>query len=469
MKTVSPYRLQAGVVRLLSGFSAPKGAIIICAYLAGMTGIAAGAYAMRDQIFAAPTVATDIADRLPQPVALNTTPLPMHGSATQHQDHSSDAPRLAALSPSETRLDDDLLSPLSRIFLGQPPLTPPDRPIQLDPWTEIDPAKTPDALEDEAGNPVLSASLRPRQRPEELVLRAPAQAEAELRLASLAAPVIVEEPEKLIVPSTPQITQKAHCSSRLANDMPRRRGSAPGAQTFMASVNGIDGVERDRFLANEILKGNMPRFLHRLVPVSFNGKSTDGRNTSITLCVTPDYLALGSDRDFVRVPLGLRAATRIAEEFNMLLPTPRMVDMIYRQAALRLSPRPMTPGPQMTSTAYFVRHNATVESQRQSAGAAAGTLISGHKKDVVLTSRLASNRGRVAIYGWHKPNGQPIQPLSTVHGAGYADYSHGVRLVSQTAYLNGRAVDLRTLMADPNYAGLVSHEGPLGRAVVASN
>ena len=136
--------------------------------------------------------------------------------------------------------------------------------------------------------------------------------------------------------------------------------------------------------------------------------------------------------------------------------------------------RAMSPGPQMTSTNYFMRHNATVEAQRQSAGAAPGTLISGHKKDVVLTTRLASNRGRVAIYGWHQRNGQPIQPLSTVHGAGYADYSHGVRLVSRTAFLNGQSVDLRTLMADPRYAGLLSSEGPISgpglrMAALASN
>ncbi|KRS15492.1 hypothetical protein XM52_23935 [Roseovarius indicus] len=264
------------------------------------------------------------------------------------------------------------------------------------------------------------------------------------------------------------------CPSRLSRDLPRRSGSARGAKSVLASVQNVDGVKRDQTVLREILSGNMPGFLRHLAPVNVSGKAADGSNVQITLCVTPDYLALGSDRDYVRVPLGLRAATRIGEEFNMILPTPRMVDMIYRQADLRLSPRPMSPGPQMTSTNYFMRHNATVEAQRQSAGAAPGTLISGHKKDVVLTTRLASNRGRVAIYGWHQRNGQPIQPLSTVHGAGYADYSHGVRLVSRTAFLNGQSVDLRTLMADPRYAGLLSSEGPISgpglrMAALASN
>jgi len=54
-----------------------------------------------------------------------------------------------------------------------------------------------------------------------------------------------------------------------------------------------------------------------------------------------------------------------------------------------------------------------------------GELTSGDKKDLVLTSLLWRVPGRVAIYGWHRAVNQPIQPLSKVHGARYADYSPG--------------------------------------------
>ena len=64
----------------------------------------------------------------------------------------------------------------------------------------------------------------------------------------------------------------------------------------------------------------------------------------------------------------------------------------------------------------------------------------------------------------HRPNGRPIQPLSTVHGAEYADYSHGVRLVSQTAFLNGKPTDLADIMADRELAGVVTGEGPISDA-----
>ncbi len=210
---------------------------------------------------------------------------------------------------------------------------------------------------------------------------------------------------------------------------------------------------------------NIPSHLRDLQPVEFTGV-VGGRQTQITICVTPDYLAIGSDADHVRVPLGLPAALRVADAFDMMLPTTRMVDAIYAQADVRVSPSPMPPTSAMSSTEYFLRHNATVAAQFARAGARPGLLVAGHKKDVVIANRLANAPGRVAIYGWHRSNGDPIQPLSTVHGEYYADYSHGVRLVARTAYVNGRAVDLRGLLTDGQYAGLLNSDGPLSSTTV---
>jgi len=74
---------------------------------------------------------------------------------------------------------------------------------------------------------------------------------------------------------------------------------------------------------------------------------------------------------------------------------------------------------------------------------------------------LKPSPGRVAIYGWHRTNGRPIQPLSTVHGARYADYSHGVRLVSQTAFIDGKPIDLKDVIQDRELAVIVNDEGPI--------
>lgn len=302
----------------------------------------------------------------------------------------------------------------------------------------------------------LVASLRPRARPAGLRVpqgAAPAVAEAEAPAPTLAAmPRGIE-----------RAASGAVCNSRLTRAIPTRRGGAEGGKQVMAGLMAVGGTDRDRSVTREILSGNMPSFLQDLVPVKVTGRARDGSSVSIVFCAMPDYLAVGSDSDFVRVPMGMPAATRIASQFDMLLPTRRMVDQIYRAADLRVAPQPMTPGPQMTSTDYFLRHNATVEGQVHGSSRG-GALVSGHKKDLVLTNRLNRNRGRVAIYGWHRTNGKAIQPLSTVHGANYADYSHGIRLISQTAYLNGRPVRLADLFADPTYAELISDEGPIRAA-----
>jgi hypothetical protein len=56
------------------------------------------------------------------------------------------------------------------------------------------------------------------------------------------------------------------------------------------------------------MAGNLPGFLRHLKPVMLHGQLPGGEAVEITICVTPDYLALGSDTDFLRIPMGLRTA-----------------------------------------------------------------------------------------------------------------------------------------------------------------
>lgn len=263
-------------------------------------------------------------------------------------------------------------------------------------------------------------------------------------------------------PVTASLYDSEHiCKPSLTGAIPNRTSDAVDASGFVATARELSGKKREALILVQLMAGNVPGFLRRLHPVTFKGKGKGGAETKITLCVTPDYLAVGSNRDFLRVPLGMNTAMTVAERFGFVLPTPRIVDAIYAQADGHLVPGPMTPGPQMTSTDYFSRHNRLVEQQRHTKGVSLGALLAGHKKDLVLTNRLRRKPGRVAIYGWHRPNGKVIQPLSTVHGAEYADYSHGVRLISVTAYVNGKERALYDVLEDPQLASLISKEGPI--------
>ena len=253
----------------------------------------------------------------------------------------------------------------------------------------------------------------------------------------------------------------AACANDFFQPLPPRPASALTGSAFVQDILRLGGPDRDAAVAAQLLTGNVPDFLRRLIPVTLSLTQSDGEKVDVTICVTPDYLAVGRDSDFVRVPMGLPAAARIATQLGFMLPTTKMVDTIYDQAQVQLAPSPMPPTSQMASTDYFWRHNRTVEKQRGRTGHSLTALIAGQKKDIVLSNRLRSKPGRVAIYGWHRQNGKPIQPLSTVHGKNYADYSHGVRLVSTTAFVNGKPKSLAEILQDPRLSRIVSSEGPI--------
>lgn len=342
-----------------------------------------------------------------------------------------------------------VLPPQGRPLADAPPL--PDRALR--------PAPPRPAATDTPTTRLAAAT--PKPRPEALPILAAAAPAAVP--AAMPAPPRAEPVLPLAEPALgPGRAEAGACRKVRTRAIPARSAGAPGGQAFLASLGGVSGPERDARIVAELSRGNLPDALRALRPVRLTGTDAAGRPVEIVICVMPDYLALGSDRDQVRVPLGLPGARAVAGRFGMLLPTPRMVDAIWAQADVRLSPAPMPAGPQMSSTGYFLRHNATIEGQlgRQSG------LVSGHKKDVVLASRMAAAPGRVAIYGWHRRSGEPIQPVSTVHGASYSDYSHGIRLVARTAFVNGRAAELEDLLASDLYARVLNPDGPLAPAVI---
>ena len=252
--------------------------------------------------------------------------------------------------------------------------------------------------------------------------------------------------------------------SQSANRIPQRSAHARGGGEFVDAVVGMSELERDLAIRRELVAGNVPSFLRQLQPVTLSTQSANGKTVRLTLCVLSDYLSLGDDADFLLIPMSFDTALSVAASLGFTLPTRRMVDIIYRQSTVRLTPQPLPAGDRMRSTDYYVLHNAMVQQQRSAAGAAPGALTAGHKKDLVLSARLWRQPGRVAIYGWHRGVDAPIQPLSTVHGASYADYSHGVRLVSTVVFVNDERRSIFDVLANALLAPLLSDEGPLSQA-----
>lgn len=251
------------------------------------------------------------------------------------------------------------------------------------------------------------------------------------------------------------------CDQALVKPIPSRQSTAPNGSDFVRHVQGLAESDREVLIRAELLAGNMPEFLRRLIPITVTDLRPGGHRVRVTLCVLPDYLAIGGDDDFLLMPMRLETALAIATHYGFMLPTTKIVDAIYEQSAAHLIPQPLAASDEMRSIDYASRHNVFIGMQRLAQGLPPGLLTAGHKKDLVITSRLWLNPERVAIYGWHRVSKQPIQALSLVHGWRYADYSHGVRLVSTTAYVDGKTESLLDILEDPELAPLLSNEGPI--------
>lgn len=244
---------------------------------------------------------------------------------------------------------------------------------------------------------------------------------------------------------------------RLLEKFPATSGIQTGSE-IVAQVSNLQGARRDQVLVDNFLCGATPEFLKDLKPVEVIHEEE-----RITLCVVADYLSFGTNEDSIRFPLGLPSAVDALGNSGFILPTPKIVDLIYEQSVNKIAPRFMSPGPQMESTAYVITHNNTIEGQLDNLDFG---LTGGHKKDVVISNRLASRPNRIAIYGWHRLNGLPIQPLSTVHHLNYGDYSQGIRMVNAKAFINDTIVDLKDLLSDPDYASALSYEGVISDSVL---
>lgn len=236
--------------------------------------------------------------------------------------------------------------------------------------------------------------------------------------------------------------------------IPARPQTSAGGQAVMTRVADMTGAERETVLLKEITDGNLPAFLRGFKSIQVEATDSEGVKHTAVFDVMPDYLAVGSDSDFVRTPLTPMTALQIAARFGCALPTRKMVDAIYAQAEVKLEPRPMTENREAVKT--FLEHNAIIETQR--VGKPLGLLVAGIKKDVVQSVRMLEKPNRVAIYGWHKLDGSPIQPLTVVHRDTYVDYSHGIRLVKQTLMVDGKQTTLAAVLADPKLKILLTDE-----------
>jgi len=188
-------------------------------------------------------------------------------------------------------------------------------------------------------------------------------------------------------------------------------------------------------------------------------------NLTATYWVSKDALRLGEPGDSFRASVTACTQQKVADELDVALMTPKLLDEVWNQAAIRLDP-PVTLGSKvpMTTTSRMVHHHNEVEKRAEKAANElfgsevdlSQLLISNVGKHWVIDRRLLQNakkhgQPQSINYGWWLSNkfakGSPAakrRPVTGIPGVNiwqtpggahniyHQDYSQVMRFVART-------------------------------------
>jgi hypothetical protein len=242
-------------------------------------------------------------------------------------------------------------------------------------------------------------------------------------------------------------------------NIPARRQDAETGSAFMKRIAPLPLQEREEEIYKAISSGNLPDFLKNTVTLKGEFDDSAGMVHRVIYEAMPDYLAVGNNDDFCRIPMNPYTAQRLADQFGGSLLTAKLSNHIYKMAEVKLTPFNYIPvGRDNEMTTKFEEHNNQIEKQFREIGATRGQLVAGIKKDIILTSVIAAKPGKVVLYGWHKPDGKPIQPVYSGHIWWYVDYSHGIRLINNQVLIDGKPRPIQDILKDPMLYRILSDE-----------
>lgn len=199
------------------------------------------------------------------------------------------------------------------------------------------------------------------------------------------------------------------------------------------------------------------------------------------------YIAVMRDAlkvEGVRYPATAIDMQHIADELNCMLPTPKVLDLIWLEAGksgVQFDPvinyRYPNKGTVIVALMPAEDVSRLVDEKIAEKGDNGG-IIASVGKYWVLTNKLMGGKfgkAQACNYGWHSSKApyaavtrglKVWQSIGSMHNNLHIDPSQVVRLMARDAFLyhpNGKMepIDLYTVASDPELAPLISHEGAL--------
>lgn len=221
------------------------------------------------------------------------------------------------------------------------------------------------------------------------------------------------------------------------------------------------------------------------MPIEWVGIPFSAGAHNAILYVGCDSMMVGEPGDCVRVDLNCRSHQMVCDALGLQLPTAKMLDLIYANREVAVEPCLYNPtngiitvvdpatgqslSTDMSSTVAMFAHDARV-----TAGVAgrAGLVCNSGKAWTLKASLGGITQGdwTAANYAWFSKaapytsvsGGFKLwQPLSTMHNVNHDDYSQVVYAIHPTMLVDGAQMPTADVIMSLEYAGLVSHEGPL--------
>ena len=237
---------------------------------------------------------------------------------------------------------------------------------------------------------------------------------------------------------------------------------SPPATELLKQLPNTPGSEREQKILAFARAGYIPSFLRRWCPIPVSIGTHQG-----VFYVLPDFFSLGTDQDFVRVRVNPVTAELIARELEGSLPTITMVAATYQACGQKLVAQPWGPpyDSSMLLTSRWKVQDNKIEKGMNDHGFYNGALVEGHLKNIVIGRGLVNTEGaKVGIFGWYDAAGKAIQgPTANWrdHEWTYADYSHGMRVVSGVMDVDGGKLSVVEVLQRTELAELISAEGTL--------